>query len=1059
MMDGTWGDHNCFSKFLLDWLSPQFLPEGSMGVSLRPSAIAADAVLFAHGATSQAFSEYFMVQNRTRGGNDTDLPGDGLLIWHVDARLNANGTNFEYDSSYTPHELLRLMEADGLEQIEESPYSSDADPGDYFVGPSTFGHWTRPSSARYDGSPSFVQVVDVSAAGDPMTLRLEEVFDATAPLGAPTTPTDEGPTTSRDVVEFRWTAGDAGDPDTGIAGYQLQVGTQPGSANVFDGIVRGEHAFAVADIEEGPTYFARVRALNGAGVPGAWSGVSDGVAVSWPAFACAALDNCSLSFETSGDAPWEVQEEHAEHGPSAARSGVVAAGQTSSLRAVATGPGWLDFTHGVRSDGCCSALDVTVGNVRLSTGPVNDGVLRWRPAGVWVPPGRQVRFSFTTTAPAGAGAGFADHFEWTAATTDGAISGTVTDAGTSQGLRGVGVYVYSSDGSLVAWAHTDTYGRYGLGLSPGSYWAVAAAADDHVVEMYDDVPCPDWSCAFADGTPIVVTAGGVTSGVDFTLSTGGRIAGTVRAASTGAPVPEVFVWILDLAGRQVTGSWADDAGGYVVGYLPPGTYHARTSNYSGFIDELYGDVACPGGTCSVAAGTRIVVGAGATTSGVDFTLARGGRIAGRITSASDGASIAGAIVAIYDDSGVHLGWSDPTDSGGQYRLGTGLPAGTYRARTSNESGFIDELFDDIPCPRGGCSVSPGTPIVVAAGVTTSGVDFALSQGGAIAGRVRSAATGGGVPNAYVRIFGSAGVEVASDYADAAGNYQVSSLHPGTYYAVSQNDQGLIDELYDDLPCPALSCSATSGTPIVVVAGATTSGVDFALARGGSIAGSITSAASGAPLRGIYVGVYASSGNHVGWSSPTEDAGSYETPALLPGTYFVKTSNDRSFTDELYDDLPCPGGSCSATSGSPVVVTAGATTGGIDFALDPPPGASFYTLAPCRVIDSRVPGDPFGTALAAGEERPLSLAGRCGIPASARAVALNVTVTAPTAQGHLILYPQQRPTASTVNFEPGQTRVSNAVIGLNAQGGALVYFGPPEAAGTVHVVVDVAGYFE
>jgi hypothetical protein len=170
-------------------------------------------------------------------------------------------------------------------------------------------------------------------------------------------------------------------------------------------------------------------------------------------------------------------------------------------------------------------------------------------------------------------------------------------------------------------------------------------------------------------------------------------------------------------------------------------------------------------------------------------------------------------------------------------------------------------------------------------------------------------------------------------------------------------------------------------------------------------------------------------------------------------------NDQSFTDELYDDIPCPGRSCSVTSGSPVVVTAGATTSGIDFALDPPPGTSFYTLAPCRAIDSRVPGDPFGTALAAGEERPLSLAGRCGIPASAKAVALNVTVTAPTAQGHLILYPQQRPTASTVNFEPGLTRAGNAVIGLNAQGGAFAYFGPPEAAGTVHLVVDVAGYFE
>lgn len=456
--------------------------------------------------------------------------------------------------------------------------------------------------------------------------------------------------------------------------------------------------------------------------------------------------------------------------------------------------------------------------------------------------------------------------------------------------------------------------------------------------------------------PTSSPAQATTSGIDLASSQGGAIAGRVTSTATGGGVPNAYIRIFGSAGIEVASNYADGTGNYQVSGLLPGTYYAVSENDQGLIDELYDDIPCPALSCSATSGSPIVVVAGATTSGVDFALARGGRIAGSITSAGSGMPIAGALLAIYDAAGVHLGWSDPSDAAGRYRLGTGLPPGTYRARTSNESGFIDELFDDIPCPGGGCSVSPGTPIVVAAGVTTSGIDFALDTGGRMAGR-------------------------------------------------------------------------------------------------------ITSAASGAPLGGIYVGVYASTGNHVGWSSPTDAAGSYLTPALLPGTYFAETLNYQSFTDEIYDDIPCPSGSCSVTSGSPIVVTAEATTSGIDFALDPPPGTSFYTLAPCRVIDSRVPGDPFGTALAAGEERPLSLAGRCGISASAKAVALNVTVTAPTAQGHLILYPQQRPTASTVNFEPGLTRASNAVIGLNAQGGAFAYFGPPNAAGTVHLVIDVAGYFE
>ena len=35
MMDSNWGDHNCFSKMLLDWLTPQVVGSGSRTVVLR----------------------------------------------------------------------------------------------------------------------------------------------------------------------------------------------------------------------------------------------------------------------------------------------------------------------------------------------------------------------------------------------------------------------------------------------------------------------------------------------------------------------------------------------------------------------------------------------------------------------------------------------------------------------------------------------------------------------------------------------------------------------------------------------------------------------------------------------------------------------------------------------------------------------------------------------------------------------------------------------------------------------------------------------------------------
>jgi hypothetical protein len=73
--------------------------------------------------------------------------------------------------------------------------------------------------------------------------------------------------------------------------------------------------------------------------------------------------------------------------------------------------------------------------------------------------------------------------------------------------------------------------------------------------------------------------------------------------------------------------------------------------------------------------------------------------------------------------------------------------------------------------------------------------------------------------------------------------------------------------------------------------------------------------------------------------------------------------------------------------------------------------------------------------------------------------LNVTVTAPTAQGHLRLFPSGAvlPLASTINYVAGQTRANNAVTPLGASGTLEVYVG--QSGGSVHVIIDVNGYFE
>jgi hypothetical protein len=154
MMDSGAFDHNCFSKFLLGWTKPKVADAGDF--KLRPAGEAADCVLVAPANWNKdPFSEFFLVENRRKTGNDTDthFPGNGgLVVWHVDARLNDDGTDFLYNNSTTEHKLLKLLEADGREHIETAPPPAIIEQDDFYSGDSSLTAETKPSSRRYDGT-------------------------------------------------------------------------------------------------------------------------------------------------------------------------------------------------------------------------------------------------------------------------------------------------------------------------------------------------------------------------------------------------------------------------------------------------------------------------------------------------------------------------------------------------------------------------------------------------------------------------------------------------------------------------------------------------------------------------------------------------------------------------------------------------------------------------------------------------------------------------------------------------------------------------------------------
>ena len=121
------------------------------------------------------------------------------------------------------------------------------------------------------------------------------------------------------------------------------------------------------------------------------------------------------------------------------------------------------------------------------------------------------------------------------------------------------------------------------------------------------------------------------------------------------------------------------------------------------------------------------------------------------------------------------------------------------------------------------------------------------------------------------------------------------------------------------------------------------------------------------------------------------------------------------------------------------------------------GSHYNPLRPARIVDSR---DWTGGVVGpVGPETTVdvTVAGRGGVPPSGvSAVALNVTVTEPTAVGYLTVFPNltTRPLASNLNFVAGQT-VPNFVVAKVGPDGKIALF---NNAGSTHVIVDVVGWY-
>lgn len=520
----------------------------------------------------------------------------------------------------------------------------------------------------------------------------------------------------------------------------------------------------------------------------------------------------------------------------------------------------------------------------------------------------------------------------------GGFQGRVTDALTNSPLEGFFIDVFDERGFSAGFAISDFSGEYLVeGLPVGRFFAVVSGSG-YAAELYRDLPCGARfpSCTVTGGTPIEVTADSVTEGIHFTPNPLGSISGMVSDASTGDPVSFIDAELYTSQGSFLDSGFVSGAGEFLFPDLLPGSYFARTEDFSGrFVDELYDNFRCEP-SCDVTSGTPIEIGVGQDVSGIDFALRQQGAISGRVTDAQTGQPLTSTLVRVFDAQGF-LVRSAFTAGEGRFEV-FGLPTGTYFARTFIIDTHRDELYDDMPC-EAGCGVTSGTPIQTLEGQATTGIDFALDRLGEVAGTVVDATTGEPIGGIDVQAFDVNGSFVGSvTSTSSSGEYSLVGLPTGTYLLRARDlfRRRFASELYREKPCE-LNCSVLDGDPVSVEEGLTTSGIDFTLDPRGIIRGRVMAGENGVGLADVRIEFLDASGFLEGIEF-TNAVGEYRVQGLGQTTHFVvaRPPSGSTRVAEVYNEIPCLIGSCDPDrDGTPIEVPATGEVTGIDFVLDEP----------------------------------------------------------------------------------------------------------------------------
>jgi hypothetical protein len=504
------------------------------------------------------------------------------------------------------------------------------------------------------------------------------------------------------------------------------------------------------------------------------------------------------------------------------------------------------------------------------------------------------------------------------------IAGTVVAAADGKPRENVQACLYvAATGAQGRCAYTDADGHYLLfGLPGGNYkvgFGIESFGSPYTPQYYDDKP------TLATADVVALTTGARTSGIDAEMHEAGKVAGTVTAAKGGAGIEGLQVCAQPVQSGSSRCASTGVGGGYTIDGVRPGKYVVEFRGPPDYLQQYYS------GKANYSEAARITVAEETTTSGIDASMQAAGRIKGKVTAAATGGSVSGVEVCATQSTSVFIygGACAQSAPDGTYTVG-GLAGGSYDVRFApgyTEAGpgenakqnFLTQFYKGAP------SRATAAPVAVTLGQATTGIDAAMQAGGKVSGHVTAADTGKGLA-AYVCVLATVrGGDEGCTFADGNGDYTLQGLRSGSYkvrFGAGPSNLGYVRQFY------AGKATRKEANPVVVAAGATTSGIDATLQRGGTVSGTVTDADTDEPLAGIdvCVGFFAA-------CDTTAADGTYEL-TLPTGAYRVRFggpsfgpgSGNPVYAPVYYHDA------YSYEAASKVAVTAGGASAGIDQAM-------------------------------------------------------------------------------------------------------------------------------